>query len=185
MTRKAVFLDRDGTLNVDKDYVFKREDWEWIPGSVDALKELGKLNYLRIVITNQSAVERGYYSENDVRALHEFVNRDLSTQGAAIDGFYFCPHGPEDEVEKGGVCDCRKPAPGLILKAAQEHGIDMTASYMIGDKAIDMAAARAAGVKGILVLTGHGSEERLRNPRATPVVENLKAAVEMIKKGTS
>lgn len=156
MTNKAVFLDRDGTLNVDKGYVHRIEGWEWIPGAIDAIVALRKAGFLVIVVTNQAGIARGYYTGEDVDRLHAWVNEELKKQGAAIDGFYYCPHHPE----YSGECECRKPMPGLLHEAAQDFDIDLDCSWLVGDKAGDIEAGLSTGVKSILVLTGYGKQHR-------------------------
>ena len=153
---KAVFLDRDGTINVDKGYVHRIEDWEWIPGAIGAIVALKKAEFLVIIITNQAGIARGYYDEADMNNLHTQVNEDLKLHGAKIDGFYHCPHHPEFS----GVCECRKPMPGMIYEARQDFDIDLERSWLIGDKASDIQAGLVAGVKSILVLTGYGRHDR-------------------------
>lgn len=158
MTRAAVFLDRDGTLNVDKGYVHRIEDWEWIPGAIGAITALKKAGFLVIVITNQAGIARGYYDEADMNNLHTIINMELQRHGATIDGFYHCPHHPEfGEVRE---CECRKPMPGLIYEASQDFDIDLGCSWLIGDKTSDIQAGLAAGVRSILVQTGYGNKER-------------------------
>lgn len=155
MTNKAVFLDRDGTLNVDKGYVHRIEDWEWIPGAIDAIVSLKKADFLVIVVTNQAGIARGYYTDAEVSRLHTRINEELKEHGATIDGFYFCPHHPE----YSGVCECRKPMPGMIYKAKLDFDISLEHSWLVGDKASDINAGLSAGVKPICVLTGYGKEE--------------------------
>lgn len=146
---RAVFLDRDGTLNVDHGYVHRFDDWEWTPGAIAALTRLKAAGYLLIVVTNQSGIARNYYSVGDMEALHNRVNEILTGAGAAIDAFYFCPHHPDFSTE----CDCRKPLPGMLLTAAREWSIDTASSWMVGDSERDVEAGLAAGCRAIL-LTG-------------------------------
>jgi D-glycero-D-manno-heptose 1,7-bisphosphate phosphatase len=149
--RPAAFLDRDGVLNEDLGYVCKPSDFRWIPGAKAAISLLNELGYLTVVITNQSGVARGFYSEDDVRALHAWVARDLSASGARIDAVYFCPHHPAARVAQyRRRCDCRKPAAGLIQQAIREHAIDPSKSFLVGDKPTDCQAAASAGVRGYL-----------------------------------
>lgn len=155
MTRPAVFLDRDGTLNLDKGYVHRIEDWEWIPGAIDALVSLRKAGFLVIVVTNQAGIARGYYGEGEVNNLHKEINQELQQHGGRIDGFYHCPHHPEFSA----ACECRKPKPGLIHAACRDFSIDLSRSWLVGDKASDIQAGSAVGLKSILVLTGYGNNE--------------------------
>lgn len=158
MSKAAVFLDRDGTLNVDRGYVHRIEDWEWIPGAIDAIAALGTAGFRVIVITNQAGIARGYYDEADMNNLHKMINRELEEHGTRIDEFYHCPHHPEFGAIR--ECDCRKPMPGMIDKARLDFDIDLGRSWLVGDKASDIQAGLAAGVKSILVLTGYGNSDR-------------------------
>ena len=178
MSRRAVFLDRDGTLNVEKEYLHRAEDWEWIPGAIEAIRLLNQAGFVVIVTTNQSGVARGVYSEQAVRELHASVDRWLAAEGAHVDGYYYCPHHPQ----YGSVrdCDCRKPAPGLLLAAAREHDIDLKNSYVVGDKASDVGAALAVGATPILVATGYGKAERAKVDAKVPFVADVLAAVQRI-----
>lgn len=148
---KAVFFDRDGVFNVDKIDMYKIEDFEWIDGAKEAVKFCNDNGYLAIVITNQSGIARGLFTEADVRKLHNFINDELKKTGAHIDAFYYCPHHPNGVVpEYTKVCDCRKPEPGLILRACKDFDIDPKISFMIGDKQRDVDCGIAAGCKGFL-----------------------------------
>ena len=149
--RGAVFFDRDGTLNVDKDYLYKIEDFEWMEGAPQAIRWANEKGLLVIVVTNQSGVARGYFAEDDVRRLHGWMNEDLARFGAHIDAFYYCPHLPNGSVKEYAVeCDCRKPKPGLVQQACNDFDIDRKASIMIGDKPRDVECAEAAGLRGVL-----------------------------------
>jgi len=178
MSRRAVFLDRDGTLNVEKEYLHRAEDWEWIPGAMEAIRLLNQAGFVVIVTTNQSGVARGYYNEQAVRDLHATIDRWLAAEGARVDGYYYCPHHPQFGVVRD--CDCRKPAPGLLLAAAREHDIDLARSYVVGDKASDVGAARAVGAASILVATGYGKEERAKVDASVPFVADVLTAVQRI-----
>jgi len=159
LPRSAVFLDRDGTINIEKDYLHRPEELEFIPGVPQAIRRLNDAGYLVIVVTNQSGVARGYFSLDDVTHLHAHMQRELEQVGAHVDGFYICPHHPEKgEGIYRVACDCRKGAPGMLLQAAHEYGIDTSRSFMIGDKPADIEAGRAAGCTPLLVLTGYGAE---------------------------
>lgn len=153
--RPAIFLDRDGTLNVETGYLYKKAEWRWLRGSREAIAMLNRANYLVVVVTNQAGIARGLYHAEDVLELHCWVNVQLAEVGAKIDGFYFCPHHPEFT----GSCSCRKPKPGMLLQAAGELGIDLKNSWMVGDKFSDIEAGMAAGCKSILVHTGYGKDE--------------------------
>lgn len=149
--RRAVFFDRDGTLNEDTGYLYRQEDFRWIPGAVDAIRHCNRLGCLVIVVTNQSGVARGYFKEEDVHSLHRWMNEELEKQGAHIDAFYYCPHHPKGTVaEYAKECACRKPAPGLVDMACRDYSIDRKRSLMIGDKDRDVECAHRAGVRGIL-----------------------------------
>ena len=149
--KKAVFFDRDGTLNVDTAYLYRIEEFRWIEGAVEAIRYCNDRGWLVIVVTNQSGVARGYYTEADVERLHAWMNEDLQKHGAHIDAFYYCPHHPKGAVAQyAKECDCRKPAPGLVETACREYGIDKAKSVLIGDKERDVECAERAGVRGIL-----------------------------------
>ena len=144
----AVFLDRDGVINVDHGYVSTWEQFEFLAGVPEALRELQDAGYLLIVVSNQSGIGRGYYSESDLHTLNQAIAEHLdSTLGVTLSGFYHCPHHPTEA--EGGFrqqCDCRKPAPGMIQQAVLDHGIDVKTSLLVGDKDSDIEAGRAAGV---------------------------------------
>ena len=144
----AVFLDRDGVINVDHGYVSTWEQFEFLPGAPGALRELQDAGYLLIIVSNQSGIGRGYYSERDLHTLNQAIAEYLdSTLGVTLSGFYHCPHHPtEAEGEFRQQCDCRKPAPGMIQQAVLDHGIDVKTSLLVGDKDSDIEAGRAAGV---------------------------------------
>lgn len=162
---RAVFLDRDGTINEEKDYLHRIEDFEFIPGASVAIRRLREAGFLVIVVTNQSGVARGYYTLEDVAILHRHMQRVLESTGAAVDGIYVCPHHPVEGVgEYRRECDCRKGRPGMLLRAAEEHGVDLRRSYMIGDKVADIEAGEMAGCLPLMVLTGYGEKESARIP---------------------
>ncbi|WP_052285372.1 D-glycero-beta-D-manno-heptose 1,7-bisphosphate 7-phosphatase [Kluyvera genomosp. 1] len=152
----AIFLDRDGTINVDHGYVHEIDDFEFIDGVIDAMRELKEMGYALVLVTNQSGIARGKFTEAQFETLTEWMDWSLADRGVDLDGIYFCPHHPQGTVEEyRQVCDCRKPHPGM-LKSAQEYlHIDMSSSYMVGDKIEDMQAAAAANVgTKVLVRTG-------------------------------
>ena len=157
LRRPAVFFDRDGVLNEDYGYVYKPKDFKWIPGAIETIKRLKDKEYVIFIITNQSGVARGYYTEEDVMDLHNWINDELCQKyDVQIDHFYYCPHHPTAGL---GIykskCKCRKPSPGLINKAVSEFNIDRSRSFFIGDKDTDMEAASAAGIRGYKFNTGN------------------------------
>jgi len=158
-SRPAVFLDRDGTINIEKEYLNKIEDWEWIPGAIEAIQLINQMGLLAIVVTNQAGIARGYYSEDAVHKLHIQVDRLLEEKGAHIDAYYYCPHHPNFGEQK--ICECRKPNPGMLLAAKEDFNIDFSKSFLIGDKLIDVQAAEKVGVTPILVTTGYGKQDRV------------------------
>ena len=158
---RAVFLDRDGTICEEVGYLDSIEQLRLIPGSAAAIKLLNERGLKAVVVTNQSGVARGFFSELRLQEVHEELERLLRLEGAYLDGIYYCPHHPSDGSEPYlGVCDCRKPASGLLFRAAADLGLDLRASYVIGDHHSDVECARGVGAKGILVLTGHGENSR-------------------------
>ena len=155
---KVIFLDRDGTLNEEVNYLHRKEDLVLLPGVPEALKAFKDQGYRLVVVTNQAGVARGYYTEDDVKELHRYMNELLAGQGVKIDAFYYCPHHPEHGIGKYKVrCHCRKPETGMFEMAEQDFVVDKASSWMIGDKLIDMEAGRKYGVRTVLVGTGYGA----------------------------
>jgi D-glycero-D-manno-heptose 1,7-bisphosphate phosphatase len=147
MTRSCIFLDRDGVINKDTGYVSEWKHFEFIPGAIGAMKDLSDAGYLLAIITNQSGIARGYYSLEDYQLLTEQILHSLQTAGIKVLGVYYCPHHPAGIVQKFSVqCNCRKPAPGMILRAAIDHDLELASSIFVGDKLSDMQAAFAAGI---------------------------------------
>ncbi len=142
---KAVFLDRDGTINKDKGYVYRAEDFEFIEGVIDAIISLNKNMFKVIVVTNQSGIGRGFFSEEDVKNLHVFINSELRKHNAWIDKFYFCPHRPDEG------CDCRKPKIALFKRAIKDFDVDIKNSFIIGDKISDIQPAEQLSCKAFLL----------------------------------
>lgn len=169
----AVFVDRDGTLIQDADYCSHPDEVRVFEGVSAALRKLKGAGYKIIVITNQSGIGRGFFSENDYRAVEAEVSRQLGY--SVIDATYFCPDAP------GQPSQCRKPAPGMILQASKEHDVDLSRSFLIGDKEIDAECAHNAGVRAIRVRTGF--DKMTDGSCADWVAENLPAAAEIILKG--
>ena len=157
--RPAAFLDRDGVINEDRGYVHRAEDFRLLPGVVEALQLLGREHAL-VVVTNQSGIARGYYTEAQHHALSEHLRTLLRPHGVAIEAIYHCPHHPEAALAQWRLdCDCRKPAPGMILRAAAELGLDLRASLLAGDRAGDVAAGRAAGVGRCFLIAPDGAAQ--------------------------
>ncbi|MFH8133509.1 D-glycero-beta-D-manno-heptose 1,7-bisphosphate 7-phosphatase [Pantoea osteomyelitidis] len=152
----AIFLDRDGTLNVDHGYVHEIDNFQFIDGVIEAMRELKNMGFALVLVTNQSGIARGMFTEDQFMQLTEWMDWSLADRDVDLDGIYYCPHHPEGSVaEYRQECDCRKPQPGMLLSAQKELHIDMAASYIVGDKPDDMHAGAAAGVgTKVLVKTG-------------------------------
>lgn len=147
---KAVFFDRDGTLNVDIAYLHRPEDFIWIEGAKEAIKYVNDKGYLAILVTNQSGVARGYYPEEDVKAVYDWMNNELEQIGAHLDVLFYCPHHPEGKIPAyTKVCNCRKPDTGMVDKACEAFSIDRSKSFFVGDSDKDMECAKGAGVYGV------------------------------------
>jgi D-glycero-D-manno-heptose 1,7-bisphosphate phosphatase len=144
---KAIFLDRDGVINIDKSYVCKIEDFEFVEGIFEVLHYFRKLGFLLIVVTNQSGIGRGYYTSEDFEKLTAWKLKELEKEGIFIDEVYHCPHDPDSG------CGCRKPSPDMLLKAKEKFNIDMQASWMIGDKKSDIYAGYNAGIKDTILIS--------------------------------
>jgi D-glycero-D-manno-heptose 1,7-bisphosphate phosphatase len=155
----AVFLDRDGTINVEAGYIRSLDDLVLMPGAADAIRSLSEAGFKVILATNQSGPARGYYPESWVHALHERLSDLLATGGARLDDVFYCPHLPDGTVPGYAVaCACRKPEPGMLLAAAETHGLDLSRSFMVGDKATDVEVGHRAGCRSILLRSGFGDE---------------------------
>jgi len=159
--RKAVFLDRDGVINEERRYVHRIEDCHLLPGVITALQLLQREGWALVVVTNQAGIARGFYTEADLEKLHTHLRRMLSEQGVVLDGIYFCPHHPT--AGQGAYrmdCGCRKPQPGMLLRAAAELRLHISTSVLVGDKRSDLEAGRAAGLAAcVLVRSGHPISE--------------------------
>ena len=165
-----VILDRDGVINhMAEDDVKSVDEWDPIPGSIEAISRLKKAGYLVTVASNHSGIARGLYSEADLEAMHEKLRKLLATRGVAIDGIFYCPHGPEAN------CICRKPKPGLLFKIAKQFRIDLPQTPLVGDNISDIQAARMANAKPVLVRTGKGEYVMQHFPEAldVPVYDDL------------
>lgn len=143
---RALFLDRDGVINVDRGYVSRPEDFEFVEGIFETCRRYQAQGYLLIVVTNQSGIARGLYSEQDFARLTDWMCERFREQGVTLTAVYHCPHHPDFGDPKTRHCGCRKPAPGMLFRAIAEHHIDPARSIMIGDQPADMAAAAAAGI---------------------------------------
>ena len=176
MKKPAIFLDRDGVINRDRlDYVKSWAEFEFLPGVLEALRRLARLPYTIVVLSNQSVIGQGLVSQAVIDDIHVRMQAAIQQTGGRVDAVYYCPHHPH------AGCDCRKPRPGLLLRAARELNLDLLASWFIGDDLRDLQAAVAAGVQPILVRTGHGgsvSDDQLcALPAHTKVFANLFHAV--------
>lgn len=183
-SRRAVFLDRDGTLIEDIGYLGRLDQVAFYPWTVDAVRALNRAGLRVVVITNQAGVARGYFSEQVVEDVHRHLTTVFEAGGARIDAYYYCPHHPDGTVEGYTQrCRCRKPGPGLVERAARDLAIDPEQSFVVGDKWLDIALAQAVGARGVLVRTGYGAaEEAAPKPgvRADAVVDNVIAAASWI-----
>jgi D-glycero-D-manno-heptose 1,7-bisphosphate phosphatase len=175
--RRAVFLDRDGTINVEKEYMYQASDFEFIPGAPEAIRLLNQAGIMVVVVTNQSGVARGYYTEDDVVNLHRHIARELERLGAFVDAWLYCPHHPSGRGSYALPCNCRKPLPGMLQEAAVRYDIDLENSTMIGDKLADIEAGQAAGCHTILVRTGYGADEEQHVGPETVVCDAVLSAV--------
>jgi D-glycero-D-manno-heptose 1,7-bisphosphate phosphatase len=187
MAKAAVFLDRDGTINVERDYLFRIEDFSFIAGVPQAIRRLNEAGFLVVVVTNQSGVARGYYREEDVERLHAHISHQLAAIGARVDGYYYCPHHPSSgNAPYVQACDCRKGRPGMLLDAARDLKIDLSRSWMVGDKTADVDAGLAAGCTPVLVRSGYGEQEQTKiDPQRVAVCDDLSAAVDLILDNTA
>ena len=179
MSRPAVFVDRDGTLVEERGYLERLADLRVFPWTGDAVRLLNRAGFAVVVITNQSGVARGMFDESFVHEAHREIDRRIDP--ARVDGYFYCPHLPEARDERyRAACDCRKPKPGLITRACQELNLDASRSFMVGDRWLDVQCGRAAGVRPILVRTGHGAHEEASiasSLQADAILNNLMEAV--------
>lgn len=169
-----VILDRDGVINHDSDdYIKSPDEWQPIPGSIDAIARLNHAGYTVTVASNQSGLARGYFDISTLNAMHEKMHLLVNQAGGHIDGIFFCPHSPEDQ------CNCRKPLPGLLFQIARRFSSSLENVPFIGDSASDIEAAKLAGAKPVLVRTGKGikTEQKLEMSSDIPVFDNLDLAV--------
>ncbi|MDD5515552.1 MAG: HAD family hydrolase [Synergistales bacterium] len=171
----AVFFDRDGVLAKERNYLSKPERLALIPGSIEAIQKISSLGMKKVILTNQSGIGRGLFTVLDYDKVMQRMRALFAEKGAFFDGEYYCPHAPWEG------CDCRKPLPGLALRAAKDLDIELSRSFVIGDKRSDMGLARAIGAKGILVRTGYGRQTEMEgDPLRDVVVDDIEAAAEVI-----
>jgi len=177
VSQRAVFLDRDGTMIEDVGYLDRLDRLKLFPYTIDAIRLLNRAGYKVIVVTSQNGVAQGMVTEEFLSDAHAHVSRICDAAGAKISGYYYCPHSTHAAVERYRIdCECRKPKPGMIQAAARDHGVDLSQSFMIGDRWRDVEMGLAAGTKALLVETGYGRSEATRRPPnipPIPVVANV------------
>ena len=156
---RAIFFDRDGVLNEEVGYLWEVEKFKWIDGARDAIKFCNERGILAVVVTNQSGIARGFYTSKDVDVLHDFMQKNLAQVGAHIDAFYYCPHHPDFS----GECDCRKPKPGLILRACDDFKINPAEAILFGDSQRDIEAAQAANLRAGIFFKGGNLFDAVKN----------------------
>ena len=186
MTNRAIFLDRDGTLNEEDGYISSPERFRLYSFAAEAVRLINQSGWKAIVLTNQSGVARGYFTETTLIEIHERMEESLRSQGARIDAIYYCAHHPDYGSPPYRLdCDCRKPRPGLVERAARDFNLDLNRCYAVGDRYRDIEAGHALGARGVMVMTGFGREEyeteRLRWPRQPDhAAEDLLEAVKWV-----
>lgn len=179
MKNNFIILDRDGVINFDSlEYIKSPDEWNAIPGSLEAIAQLNRAGYQVIVVTNQSGIARGYYDMETLDHIHEKFLRELAEVGGHVEEIFFCPHHPDEQ------CSCRKPKPGLLHQLQKKYTIKFADTYFIGDSIVDMQVAAEVGCKPILVLTGNGKKTLEKNPNLSHIdhFADLKEAVEFILK---
>lgn len=174
--RRALFLDRDGTVIREREYLSDPADVALLPGAVESLRAFQDDGYGVVIVTNQSGIARGLFDEASYRAVEAEVESRLEAEGIRVLGSYHCPHHPDFT----GPCDCRKPATGLFLRAARDHGLELTGAVYIGDRVRDVAPALELGGRGVLVRTGYGADEAPKAPTGIVVVESIRDAPEAV-----
>lgn len=175
--KAAVFLDRDGTLNEEAGYINHIDRFSIFPWAAEAVRRLNQAGVPVVVVTNQSGVARGYFPETLVVEIHEKLKASLASQGAALDGIYYCPHLPDAKVASyRQACDCRKPAPGMLHRAAVDLGLDLDHSFVVSDRYQDLSMGYRVGAQGVLLLTGYGKGEYLYHKDSWPRQPDFVAA---------
>jgi D-glycero-D-manno-heptose 1,7-bisphosphate phosphatase len=179
---RAIFMDRDGTVSEEVGYMYHAGLYRPFPWTGEAIKRVNDSGLKSILITNQSGIERGYFKESTVHEVHNLLQRELQNWDAHLDAIYFCPHSPDN------LCDCRKPKPGMLLRAARELELDLSRCFMIGDRYSDIRAANSAGVKSVLVCSGDGADEMAKyagvgGVQPDFIADNLLHAVDAILSG--
>jgi D-glycero-D-manno-heptose 1,7-bisphosphate phosphatase len=183
MKRRAVFFDRDGTLIREKRYLHQPGEVELFPETIPALKLLAESGFALVIVSNQSGVARGYFTETDVQAANGELSRQLASGGVELAGLYYCPHLKDGAESSYAVdCDCRKPAPGMVRRAASDLNLELAGSWIVGDKECDIALGNNAGLRTILVRTGYGREVEIHPGavRSDLIVDNILEAAEHI-----
>ena len=176
---KAVFLDRDGTINVDKKYLYNIQDFEFLPGVLEALRQLQQAGYLLVIVTNQSGIGRGYYTEEDFHKLNDWMLKTLKGKGIIISDVYYCPHLPDAKVEKyHKECDCRKPNLGMYRQAVIDHNIDLSVSYAVGDKLRDCSICKSTACRGFLI--GNNENEMIIEEVKKGLISNVSYAQDLL-----
>ena len=179
--RKAAFLDRDGVINKDSAYVHRWEDFEFLPGAIEGMRRLQDAGYLLVIVTNQSGMARGCYTERQYQTLTNALRNELARQGVRLEGVYHCPHHPKGSVAELAIaCNCRKPAPGMVLQAVRELGLSLPDSLLIGDKPSDIEAARAAGVGQAFQVQSDNHESAADHPTADGYFASLLDCVKQL-----
>jgi histidinol-phosphate phosphatase family protein len=182
--KRAIFLDRDGTLNGDVGYLHRLDDLELFPWTADALRLLKRASYTLVIVTNQSGVAHGLIEPAFIRICHDEMRRRLQRGGADLDALYYCTHHPRGAIKELSVeCRCRKPSPGMVEDAVRDLGIDPTQSWVVGDKWLDVQLGQAVGARSILVRTGWGAEQEHQRPpgqQVDAICDNLMHAVSVI-----
>ena len=186
MKHPALFLDRDGTINAEVDFLTNPDELHILPGTLPALRDAMALGFRLVIITNQSGIARGMLTEERLQQIHETLRHRLHADGVAIDGIYYCPHHPDEGIAPyRTVCDCRKPKPGMLERAARELDLDLGRSFLIGDRMIDIQTGNALGIPSLLVRTGYGAAEadacKAGGVPVAFVAEDLRGAVDHIR----